>query len=67
MLGFLYRLLIGTFKMVPPCQHEWETMDTFGVYRYNIIYQTDSLRYIEKHLCCKNCGEWKCVRLGDKL
>lgn len=49
MLGWLYRVLIGSFHT---CYHDWETMRT------GVGTNDDGNRWPIVYLRCKKCGDW---------
>ena len=65
MLGFLYRIFVGSFHTEPiyVCNHEWETIDTTQVYLPGGIKANDPPVSFVYHLRCKNCGDIKFKRL----
>jgi hypothetical protein len=58
MLGWLWRVLIGTFVTVPECQHVWSTEE------YGKLLSGGQTSGHFKHLKCTICGNWKFVLLN---
>lgn len=58
MLGFLYRILVGSFKVPEPCKHNWETIQEFNIKRNGHI---SDYMYV---LRCKHCGDIKQKTVG---
>ncbi len=56
MLGWLWRVLVGRFRV---CDHVWETVETTKV----IATPKAIPHAYDKHLRCTKCGNWKSVRL----
>ena len=52
MLGFLYRLFIGTFKS---CDHVWEINEKYETQRIS----SGAIKGTEYILKCKHCGNMK--------
>lgn len=58
MIGFLYRLIVGTFHR---CDHKWDTVEVIQVEdRVGGVLR----RYKRYVLRCKHCGEIKCWEVG---
>lgn len=59
MLGWLYRIIVGTF-FVERCKHNWEQIKIISVYDedYPEVGVDLPIKYI--YVCkCKHCGEIK--------
>lgn len=55
MIAWLWRMIVGTFG----CQHVWAAEKEYEIQRVS----DKAVIYIDKHLCCTKCGDWKRVRL----
>lgn len=54
MLGWLWRLIVGHFRMLPPHQHRWEVLSTHQTTKNDSDVIGE--RYILK---CVDCGDLK--------
>ena len=73
MLGWLYRILIGTFKPPPTCRHEWGIIEEHVKRKHTV--EEEAVSMFEKHttskefdqktiiLQCAKCGEVKTKKI----
>lgn len=57
MIGFLYRLIVGSF----PCRHKWETVEVIQVEDRVGGVQRRYKRYV---LRCQHCGDVQSREVG---
>jgi hypothetical protein len=55
MIGWLYRALIGRFRV---CEHHWEILHEVSVFTSSVERPIGQ----DYHLQCKNCGDLKFMK-----
>jgi len=63
MIGFIWRLIVGRFKMPPlpvPCAHKWKQVHAVDVYDRAISMENPvAFKFV---LRCEHCGDMKTFR-----
>ena len=63
MIGFIWRLIVGRFKMPPlpvPCAHKWTQINIIDVFDAEISMEMPCAR--KYTLRCEHCGDMKTFR-----
>ena len=57
MMGFIWRLIVGRFRMAPSCAHKWVQVHAVNVYDYGV---SKNIPVAHKYtLRCEHCGDMK--------